>query len=113
MWSIPAIDGLTFTNICTLVKPEMILQELMKIAASELKYENGKDLNRARAVRKVLRSTGFKSYKSIYHMINKVYIENLPVDPKVFRVADALFGTRTNSKCANEEKEKRTNSTVP
>ena len=72
-----------------------VFSELMKIAANELSYRNLADLQKAKLVRMVLKATGHKSYKSIYHLVNRGYIKNLPVDPKAFRVADALLGRPT------------------
>jgi hypothetical protein len=51
-----------------------------------------KELREARAVRQVLRNLGYKSMKSIFHLVAKGKLINLPVDPKVFRVVDEMFG---------------------
>ena len=59
-WDPPVIDNMTLTCICSAQKSERIFEELMKIAANELGLKNVQDLNRARQVRQILKSTGFK-----------------------------------------------------
>ena len=73
------MDDRAFTEVCA---RNEAFTELTTISANELMCRNVEDLHRAREARTALKSTGFKSYKSIYHLVNRGYLKSLPVSPK-------------------------------
>ena len=51
-----------------------------------------KQLNDAKAVRKVHRSLAYRPINAVAKMIKEGYIENVPIDGKLLRNAEAIFG---------------------